>query len=76
MSYSIIAVFEGRNCQKKATNEEKSALSPRQCTVSQVYCNDGKTTWIASTLALFSWSGPQQLLAVCRPQKNTPGKEI
>ena len=36
--------FEGRNCQKTATNEEKSALSLRQCTVSQVNHNDGKTT--------------------------------
>ena len=29
--------------KKIATNEE-SGLSPRQCTVSQVDCNDGKTT--------------------------------
>ena len=67
--------------KKMATNEEeKSALSLRQCTVSQVDCNNGKTTWItlqtASTPTLFSRSGPQQLLAVCRPQKNAPGKEI
>ena len=52
----------------------------RQCTVSQVDCNDVKTTWIAfwiaSTLTLFSRSGPQQLLAVCRPQKNAPEKQI
>ena len=43
---SIIGAFEGRNRQKKktATNEEeKNALSPRQGTVSQVDCNDGKT---------------------------------
>ena len=72
-------MFEGRNCQKTATNEEgKSALSPRQCTMSQVDCN--KTTWIAlqiaSTPTLFSRSGLQWLLAICRPQKNAPGKEI
>ena len=42
--HSIITVFEGRNRQKTATNEEEeSALSPRQCTVSQVDRNDGKT---------------------------------
>ena len=29
---------------KKRPQEEKIALSPRQCTVSQVDCNDGKTT--------------------------------
>ena len=60
--------------------KKKSALSPRQCTVSQVNRNDSKTTWIAlqmvSALTLFSRSGPQQLLAVCQPQKNAPGKEI
>ena len=62
--------------KKTATNEEKHALSPRQCTVSQVDHNNGKTTWIASTPTLFSRSGPQWLLTVCRPQKNAPGKEI
>ena len=45
MLYSISGIFEGRNHQKTATNEEeKSALSPRQCTMLQVDCNDGKTT--------------------------------
>ena len=39
-----IGAFE-RNFQKTATNEEeKSSLSPRQCTMSQVNRNDGKTT--------------------------------
>ena len=60
--------------------KEKSSLSPRQCTVSQVNRNDSKTTWIALQIAsactLFSRSGPQQQLAVCRPQKNVPSKEI
>ena len=32
--------------------------------------------WIASAPTLFSRSGSQWLLAVCRPQKNAPGKEI
>ena len=73
--YSIISAFEGRNCQKTATNEEeKSALSPRQCTVLQVDGNDGKTTWIAFWIAslnsLSSRSGPQRQLAVCKQQKN------
>ena len=39
---------------------EKSALSPRQWTVSQV----------------FSGSSSQRILTVCRPKKNGPGKEI
>ena len=35
--------IEGRNCERTTPNEEeKSALSPRQCTVSQVDRNDGK----------------------------------
>ena len=61
------------------TNQEKSALSPKQCTMSQVNHNDGKSTWtalwIASAPTLFSRSGPQQQLAVCRPQKNAPMKK-
>ena len=68
ISYSINGAFEGRNYQKTATNEEeKNALSPRQYTMSQVDCNDGKTMWIAlqiaSTPTLFSWSGPQWLIS-------------
>ena len=46
--YSIIGTFEGKKKKKKkkkATNEEiKCALSPRQCTVSQVNYNNGKST--------------------------------
>ena len=61
------------------TEEEKSALSPRQCTVSQVDCNNGKIIWIAlrigSAPTLFSRSSPQWLLAVCRPLKNAPERE-
>ena len=60
--YSIIGAFEGRNRQKTATNEEKSALSPRQRTVSQVGGNNSKTTWTAlwtaSISTLSSRSGP------------------
>ena len=59
---------------------KKSALSPRQCTVSQVDHNNDKTKWItlqiASAPSLFSRSSPKQLLSVCRPRKNDPGKEI
>ena len=71
-------MFEERSHQKMARNEEEeSALSLRHCAVLQV---DGKTIWIALQIAssstLCSWSGPQWLLAVCRPQKNAPGKEI
>ena len=50
--YSIIGVFEGRNRQKMATDEEgKSALSPKQCTVSQVDCNYSKITWITEAIS-------------------------
>ena len=48
--------------------------------LSQIDGNDGKTTWIALPIAsaptLFSRSGPQWLLAVCKPQKNASGKDI
>ena len=58
----------------------KSALLPRQCTMSQVNRNDGKTAWIAlhivSVPTIFSRTGNQQLLAVCRPQKNAPKKDL
>ena len=55
-----IALFEGRNCQKTTTNEEgKSALSPRQLTVSQVDRNHGKTTWIALWVALHTPYSPE-----------------
>ena len=33
--------------KKTAINEWKSAFSPRQCIMSQVDRNDGKTTWLA-----------------------------
>ena len=67
--------------QKMATNEEENnALSPRQYNVSQVDHNNRESTWIAlwiaSTPTLFSRSGLQQLLAVCRSQKNALGNEI
>ena len=48
--------------------------------MSQVDRNNGKTTWIALRIAsmptLFSKSGPQELQAVCRPQKKVQEKEI
>ena len=78
---ALLVHLKEKYCQKMATNEEeKSTLSPRQCTMSQVDRDDGKTTWIAlriaSTPTLFSWSSPQQLPAVCRPQKNAPEKKM
>ena len=49
-------------------------------TVSQVDCNESKITCIAlqitSAPTLFSRTGLQWLLAVCKPQKNAAGKEI
>ena len=67
-------MFYGRNCQKTATNEEeKCALSPRQCIMSQVDCNDGKTIWIAlriaSALILFSRSGSPAITSCLQTSK-------
>ena len=67
--------------KKTATNEEeKSAPSPRQYTTSQVYRNDGKTTWVALQIAsartFSSRSGPKRQLAVSKLQKNAPDKEF
>ena len=73
--YIVLLVHLKEEIAKKNSQKgkRKSALSPRQCTVSQVNHNDGKTTWIAFWIAcaptLFSRSGPQWLLAVCRPPK-------
>ena len=48
MLYGAIGAFEGRNCEKTTPNEEeKSALSLRQCTVLQVDRYNGKIAWIA-----------------------------
>ena len=78
--YRIIDAFERKKLQKMVKNKEISALSPRQCTVLQVSHNNIKTKWIAlwitSISTLFSRSGPQRLLAVCKPQKYAPEKEI
>ena len=42
---ALLVRLKETNHQKTATNEEeKSAHSPRQCTMSQVDCNNGKTT--------------------------------
>ena len=50
--YNISGAFEERNRKKTATNqEEKSAHSPRQCTMSQINQNDTKTTGIAFRIA-------------------------
>ena len=75
---TLLVCLKEEIAKKTATNEEKSALSPRQCTMSQLNRNNGKTTWIALWIAstLSSRSGPQWLLAVCRPRKNALGKEI
>ena len=74
-------------CLKEEIAKKRSQMKKKKvpfhqdnAPVSQVDRNDGKTTWIALWIAsaptLSSRSGPQQLLAVCRPQKNAPGKEI
>ena len=49
---ALLVCLKEEIAKKTTTNEEaKSALSLRQCTVSQVNCNDGKTTWIALWIA-------------------------
>ena len=78
--YGVIGAFKERNCKKMTPNEqEKSALSPKQCTASQVDRNDVKITWIALWIAfpstVFSGSVSQWLLPVYKPKKNTPGNE-
>ena len=69
-----------KNTVQAANEQEKSALLPRQCAMSQVARYHGEIEWIelriASTTTIFTGSGPQQLLPVCRPQKNAPRKEI
>ena len=58
--YCIIGAFEGS--KKRLQMKKKNVLSPRQCILSQVHRNDGKTTWILLRIAfapiLFSRSGP------------------
>ena len=77
---ALLVCLKEEIAPKRPKWRRKSALSQRQCIMSQVDRNDCKTTWIAlritSAPTLFSRSGPQKLLAVCRPQKNSPGKEI
>jgi hypothetical protein len=80
--YMALLVRLKEEITKKTTSheEEKSALSPRQCTVSQVDRNDGQIAriglQIASTPPLFSSFGSQLLLPVRRPEKNARRKEI
>ena len=73
--------FEEWNRWTTAPNEEeKSALSLRQCAVSQVARYHGEIEWIllriASAPTIFTGSGPQRLLSVCRPQKMLQGKRF
>ena len=66
--------------KRSLTWKEKSAAPPRQCTVPHVHESDGQIEWIklqiASSSTIFSRSGPQRLLALCWPEKNSPGKDI
>ena len=79
-SIALLEPMKEEITKKNSHKEKKGALSPRQCTVSRVDHNDSKSTWIALLIAsgptLLYRSGFQWLLAVCRPQKNAPGKEI
>ena len=79
--YGVIGAFKGWNREKTTPNEEeKSALSPRQCAVSQVNHNNGQIArialWIASSSTVFSASGSQLLLPVYWSKTNVPEKEI
>ena len=56
---TIHRILEGINHQKTATNEEKSALSPRQCTVSQVNRYDGKLHELLPHLPYSPDQGPR-----------------
>lgn len=69
-----------KKLQKTIPNKEESPLSPRKCTVSQVDGNDGQIAqiafWFASSSTVFTGSRSQQLLPVCRPEKNAPKEDI
>nr|XP_040583488.1 protein GVQW3-like [Lepeophtheirus salmonis] len=72
---------KGRNYPEKTSfEEEKDALSQKQCTVSQVNKNNPKIGRIGYRIdtapTVFSRSGPQRLLALRRTQKDDPWEEI
>jgi hypothetical protein len=76
----VIGAFKRWNQEKRPHLKKKSAVSSRQCTVSQINQNDGEIAWNrlrnASSSTVFSRSGPQWLFSVCRPQQNACWKEI
>ena len=63
-------------CLKEEIAKKWPQMKKKKVLFQQVDRNNDKTTWIAlqitSAPTLFSRSGPQQLLADCRPQKNAP----
>ena len=67
-------------CLKEENAKKRPQMKKKKVLFHQDNRNDSKTTWIilwiASTPTLFSRFCPQWLLAVCRPQKNAPEKEI
>ena len=77
---ALLAHLKEGIAKKWPQMKKKKVFFHQDNEVSQVHCNDSKTTWIALWIAsaptLFSRSGPQRLLTVCRPQKNAPGTEI
>ena len=68
--YIALLVHLKEEITKKRTQMKKKKCFHQDCTV------DCKTTWIAPTTTLFFRSGPQQVLVVCRPWTNAPGKDI
>ena len=78
--YIALLVHLKEEIAKKLAQMKKKVLFHQDNALCHKSINDGKTTWIAlqiaSIPALFSRFSPQQLLALCRPQKNAPGKEI
>ena len=77
---AILVRLKEEITKKRPQMKKKKVLFHQDNALSQVDCNDGKTIWIAlrtaSASTLFSISDRQRLLAICRLQKNAPGKEI
>ena len=74
---ALLVCMKEEIAKKRPPKKKKCSFTK---TMHCVNCNDGKTTWIAlriaSTPTLFYRSVPWWLLAICRSQKNAPGKEI
>ena len=76
--YSVDRAQKWRKTASDA--KEKSAVPPRQWTLTQIHDNDGQIEWIklriASSPTIFSRSGPQRLMALCWPEIILQGKRF